>query len=477
MPLDAYRNKRDAARTPEPVPTASAEPARAAVGELPIFVIQEHHARSLHWDFRLERDGVLVSWAVPKGLPRDRGINHLAVHVEDHPLEYGTFEGHIPAGEYGGGDVTIFDHGHYLCDKWTDREVKVTLEGDRVRGRYALFQTKGDNWMIHKMDPTDGWEPLPDLVRPMLAVAGELPVGDGWAFEFKWDGVRAVLYVEGGRVRAMSRSDREIDTAYPELRGVGEALGTVQAVLDGEIVALDEKGRPSFEALQPRMHVADARRARQLAAQRPVVYMAFDVLHVEGRSTLSLPYRERRTLLDSLELAGPNFATPPSYTDPGEVVLAAARDTGLEGVVAKMRESRYRPGQRDPSWVKVKNVRTQDVVIGGWTPGKGNRVGAIGAVLMGIPSPAGLRYVGKVGSGLSATETDALAARFAPVTRPTSPFVGDLPRPEAADATFVEPRLVAEVRYTDTTRDGRLRHPVWLRLRPDVTPEEVLDES
>ena len=244
-PLDRYRAKRDPRRTPGAGPARlSRRRRRRRAGSS--FVIQEHHARSLHWDFRLERDGVLVSWAVPKGLPMDRGINHLAVHVEDHPLEYGTFAGQIPEHEYGAGTVTIWDSGTYECTEWSDDDIKVCLHGGRVKGRYGLFRTNGDNWMIHRTEAAPaGWERLPELVRPMLATpAVELPDHDDeWAYEFKWDGVRAVLYVEGGRVRALSRTDRDVTASYPELRGLGEALGSLQAVLDGEIVALDEAGQ------------------------------------------------------------------------------------------------------------------------------------------------------------------------------------------------------------------------------------------
>ncbi len=312
-PLDRYRAKRDPKRTPEPVPFADPSPDAYPSGST--FVIQEHHARSLHWDFRLERDGVLVSWAVPKGLPMDRGVNHLAVHVEDHPIEYGSFAGRIPDHEYGGGTVTIWDSGTYECTGWSDDEVKVRLSGTRLEGRYGLFKTDGDNWMIHRIDPAPpGWERLPDLVRPMLATtAAGLPDDDGdWAYEFKWDGVRAVVYVEGGRLRALSRTDREVTASYPELRGLGEALGSLQAVLDGEIVALDKQGWPSFEALQPRMNTAEPSRVRRLAETVPVTYMIFDLMHLDGHSALTVPYQQRRRLLESLELSGQHWATPPS---------------------------------------------------------------------------------------------------------------------------------------------------------------------
>jgi bifunctional non-homologous end joining protein LigD len=486
--LDSYRAKRNPAKTPEPVPPAKkagkqTRPAgrrgRGKRSQGPSFVIQEHHARSLHWDFRLERDGVLVSWAIPKGLPQDRGVNHLAVHVEDHPLEYGAFEGTIPSGEYGAGKVTIWDHGQYECEKWTDREVKVTLHGDRVDGGYALFRTGGKNWMIHKMDPApEDWRPLPDLVRPMLAVRGTLPRTDeGWSYEFKWDGVRAVAYCEGGRARLLSRNDRDVTASYPELRALGDALGSMQCVLDGEIVVVDDRGRPSFSALQQRMHVADAARARRLSARFPVVYMLFDVLHLDGHPTVELPYRDRRSLLESLALSGSHLATPPSFDEPGAVVLEAARGAGLEGVVAKRSASPYQPGRRSSDWVKVKIASTQEVVVGGWSSGRGSRSGAIGSLLLGIPTEKGLAYVGRVGTGFTEEVLADLARRLKPLARRTSPYATEVPSVPGSTITWVRPKLVGEVEFGEWTREGRLRHPIWRGLRPDKEPEDVTRES
>src|SRR4051794_18673791 len=250
--LATYRRKRDPARTPEPVPKRS-RPQRT--GNDDTFVIQEHHASALHWDFRLERGGVLVSWAVPKGLPLDPKVNHLAVPTEDHPLEYASFDGDIPAGEYGGGHVSIWDRGTYETQKWREDEVMVVLHGSRVEGRYVLFPTGPKRWMIHRMDapPTEDWEPLPDLVRPMLAQAGTLPDAQqdqAWAYEMKWDGVRAIVYVDGGRARALTRNDNDVAATYPELAAMAASLGARQLVLDGELVALDREGRPSFSLLQ-----------------------------------------------------------------------------------------------------------------------------------------------------------------------------------------------------------------------------------
>lgn len=450
------------------------------------FVVQEHHATSLHWDFRLERDGVLVSWALPKGVPLDPGQNHLAVHTEDHPLEYGDFSGEIPAGEYGAGSVTLWDTGTYATEKWSDREVKVVLHGGRVQGRYVLFRTAGakggrqEQWMIHRMDPPpEGWEPMPEPVRPMLAQpADQVPEGRQWAYEMKWDGVRAVVLVDGGRVQVVSRNGDDVSASYPELRHLGEAVGARPLVLDGEIVAFDEHGRPSFAVLASRIHVADAGRAARLAQHTPVVYMVFDVLYADGHPTMDLPYDDRRRLLESLGLQGPAWATPPAFTDrSGADVLAAAGDEGMEGIVAKRRSARYLAGRRSDDWRKIKHFRTQEVVIGGWVPGQGRRAATMGALLMGLPEDGGLRYVGKVGTGFSDQVLEDLTRELRRLRQPASPFTTAPPPSQTAGAVWVRPRLVGEVRYSEWTEEGRLRHPSWRGLRRDKRPQDVVLEG
>jgi bifunctional non-homologous end joining protein LigD len=479
--LSTYRKKRDAARTPEPVPAAGKRASkRKSKGNS--FVVQEHHATALHWDFRLERDGVLVSWAVPKGLPLDPAVNHLAVHTEDHPLEYATFEGDIPEGEYGGGAVTIWDHGTYECEKWSDREVKVVLHGHRVTGRYVLFKTgsRDRDWMMHRMDPPpDGYTPMPSLVRPMLAVLREtVPRDDDkYGYEFKWDGVRAIVYVDGGRPRVLSRNDRDVTASYPELRAMAEALGSRQMVLDGEIVAMDERGRPSFEALQARMHVTNTAQVRRLATQVPATFLAFDVLYLDGRSLLDEPYTERRKVLESLKLSGPSWQTPPHLEGGGDAILAASKEQGLEGVIAKRLDSRYYAGKRSDCWLKIKNLRTQEVVIGGWKPGEGRRKGAIGSLLLGVPGDDGLDYVGHVGTGFTDAMLRELEAMLKPLSRNDPPFATAIPRPHAKDAHWVEPQIVGEVAFGEWTKAGILRHPAWRGLRPDKNAADVVRES
>ncbi|MHB8681547.1 MAG: non-homologous end-joining DNA ligase [Acidimicrobiales bacterium] len=474
--LETYRSKRDARKTPEPVPPRGA---RRRKGKDNRFVVQEHHARALHWDFRLEHDGVLVSWAVPKGPPMDRRTRRLAKRTEDHPLEYIDFEGEIPRGEYGGGRVILWDGGTYDLEKWSEDEVMVVLHGERLTGRYVMIHTGGDQWLMHRMDEAPpGFEPLPELVRPMLATAGTLPSSDaGWGFEFKWDGVRAVAYVEGGRLgKLLSRNDRDVAAGYPELRGLGDALGSRPAVLDGEIVAFDDDGHPSFGALQERMHVADAVKARRLAERIPVAYLVFDVLHLDGRSTVELPYRERRGLLQGLGLAGPHWQVPPWFEGGGAAVLQASRQQHLEGVVAKRLTSTYQPGRRSREWVKVKHERMQEVVVIGWTPGQGRRQGRLGALLLAVPRHGELQYAGKVGTGFTDRMLDDLGGRLATHVRPDPPVPGPLPRAQIAGATWTDPVLVGEVHFGEWTRDGRLRHPSWRGLRPDKEPGDVVLE-
>jgi bifunctional non-homologous end joining protein LigD len=470
--LRPYRDKRDPGRTPEP--SGTGKKGRGKARRAPRFVVQEHHARSLHWDLRLERDGTLVSWAVPKGIPPDPKRNHLAVHVEDHPLEYLDFAGDIPAGEYGGGTVKIWDRGTYEAEKFRDDEVILTFHGERLHGRYALFQTRGKNWMIHRMDPPEdpGREPIPEDVRPMLAKPGDIPRDDdAYAYEVKWDGVRALVAVEGGRPRARSRRGRDITGSYPELRELGRALGATEVLLDGELVAFDTDGRPSFERLQRRMHASETA-ARRLVSSVPVTYVAFDVLHLDGRSTIALPYRERRKLLDGLELDGPHWRAPASHVGDGRDMLRASGVQGLEGVVAKRLDSPYEPGRRPGSWIKIKNRRRAKLVVGGWMPGEGGRRGRIGSLLTGFhdDEDGTLRYAGRVGSGLREEHLDRLTSLLEPLRRTSSPFHGRQP---PRNAVFTEPQLVVQVEFAEWTNSRTLRAPVFIALLEEADPEEV----
>jgi bifunctional non-homologous end joining protein LigD len=482
-PLAEYRAKRDPARTAEPVPAAgSALPA----GNDDTFVVQEHHTPRgrtgdrVHWDLRLERDGVLKSWAVPKGPPTSQGLNRLAVPTEDHPLEYASFSGTIAAGEYGGGHVTIWDAGRYSTEKWDERHIIVSFDGRRLAGRYALFPLDDGAWNVRKLDATQPVAPAaaePTVPLPMLAGAGELPAPEEdelWGYEFKWDGVRAVAAVRDGVLGLSSRKGTDITVRYPEVGRLPEALSGHDAIVDGEIVAMDDRGRPDFGALQNRMHRTGPEVPR-MAAAAPVTYLVFDLLAWDGEDLIGLPYAERRARLDALGIAGYRWVATPWFAGGGADVLAASEDNGLEGVMAKRLASPYRPGVRSPDWRKIKNFKTQSVVVGGWRPGQGRRSGTIGSLLVGVPDDGGrLVFVGHVGTGFSDQHLRDLQGMF--TARGTSPFAGTLPREVTRDAHWVEPDLVGEVAYAVWTADERLRHPSWRGIRDDLEPDDVVRE-
>jgi len=318
-------------------------------------------------------------------------------------------------------------------------------------------------------------------LRPMLATAGQLPPDDGsWAYEMKWDGLRALSYMEDGAVRLVSRTGRDITYVYPELEGLAAAIreaGASGAVLDGEIVAFGGEQWPSFEALQQRMNISSAAEVRTLMAQVPVSYLVFDVLALNDHSLLDLPYRDRRALLDELGLHDRSWQTPPAFIgESGTAVQAVSRQQGLEGVLAKRLRSRYEPGRRSASWIKVKNVRRQEAVVGGWKPGERGRAGQIGSLLVGVNGPEGFSYAGHVGTGFTQQTLRMLAGRLEPLRQGTSPFATEVPPEHARAARWVEPRLVVEVAFTEWTKAGRLRAASYKGLRDDKDPAEVVRE-
>ena len=416
---------------------------------------------------------------MPKGVPADPKKNHLAVHVEDHPISYIDFAGEIPAGNYGAGQVSIWDSGTYDIEKWSDREVMVVLHGKRVQGRYVLFRTNGENWMIHRMDPPQdpGRKPMPDSIEPMMAkLATAIPKPESpWGFEFKWDGIRALANVEGGRVRLMSRSGEDVTPRYPEIHAMGRALGSREVILDGEVVALDEKGRPSFEEIQQRMGLTSESEVRRKMKLVPVTYMVFDLLWQDGHSLIDQPYAERRRLLAQLKLAGDSWQTPPWEKGGGQAMLEASAKAGLEGVMAKKLDSKYEPGRRSGAWLKVKNHYRQELVIGGWLEGEGKRRGYPGALLAGYyDKDKKFVYAGKVGTGFSDAMLEKLAVLMKPLEQAKSPFdVGSPPR----KAHFVKPKLVAEFDFVEWTRSGQLRAPSFKGLRNDKPATKVVREG
>ena len=325
-----------------------------------------------------------------------------------------------------------------------------------------------------------GWSPLPASLAPMLALPGSPPTGRlaEWAVEMKWDGVRALAFIENGQVRLVSRAGKDISATYPDLAGLGAAVTGGQALLDGEIVAFTD-GRPDFEALQPRMHVSSADAAFRLSSTIPVSYLAFDALHVDGVGLTSLSYVERRKTLDTIISNGPRWLAPPNFPGPDlDAVRAASVANGLEGVVVKRLDSVYEPGARPGSWLKVKNQLTQEVVVAGWKPGQGNRTGLVGSLLVGVHSASGaLLYAGHVGTGFSDPVLRMLTGRLEALRRPGSPFDGPVPAEYARPAVWVEPRLVIEVTFDRWTRAGRMRAPAYRGLRDDKDPADVVRET
>lgn len=524
--LELYRSKRNAARTPEPVPNAQPDRThqprtqrhtRSAQRDerQATFVIQEHHARRLHWDFRLEHDGVLAWWAVPKGLPTTTRSQRLAVQTEDHPLEYGTFEGTIPRGEYGAGEVTIWDSGPYRAEKWRDDEVIAVLGGKRARGRYALIRTDGKDWLLHRMkdqtgtafgndasngashdasrrpggnrdskqpngyDATRGGRrtPMPRGLSPMLATLGAAQdvSGPGWQWEGKWDGVRAIAEVADGEVAVHGRSGADVGATYPELAELGAALAGHVAVLDDEIVTLAPSGAPSFGLLQQRIGKTQRRDVERAMEQYPAHFYLFDLLHLDGISLTAKTLADRRRLLERLDIDTEHGHVPPLLAGPTEKSLAESRRRGLEGIVAKRITSTYRAGRRPGTWIKVKFRATQDVIVVGWRPGNGRRAGGIGSLLVALPAPdgSGLKYAGRVGTGFDERTLDSLAATLKPLRRKTSPVADSVPRADAQDAIWVRPAMVGEVTFAEFTPDRRLRQASWRGLRDDVRPENV----
>jgi bifunctional non-homologous end joining protein LigD len=458
--LDEYRRKRDQRKTPEPFGSA-----KRNAGQLR-FVIQRHAARRLHYDFRLERGGALASWAVPKGVPLRKGERHLAVHVEDHPLEYGDFEGVIPAGSYGAGTVEIWDRGTYdLLEEKRDGGLTVRLHGERLDGVWTLVPARLDgdpkNWLLLRKDAGDAG----GRYEPMKAVSADtLPVGEGWVFEPKWDGFRAIVSVSGGDVTLTSRNGNDLTERFRAVaRNAALAITTPDAVLDGEICALDDEGRSRFSLLQEGSGTS--------------VLVLFDLLELDGESLVDLPLAERRARLQEVVGSDGGVLVSPQFDD-GPALLEAARAQGLEGVVAKKADSPYKSGRRSPDWHKLKLRQTQEIVIAGYTRGQGRRVAGFGALVAGVHEAGVLRWAGNVGTGFSDREIKRLRAVLEPLERPDSPFpeTPKMPRVRRSDIVWVEPKLVAEVEFAEWTHEGRLRAPSYLRLREDREAPDVRRE-
>ncbi len=538
MSLDTYQRKRDFAKTPEPAGAVAPTGGRR-------FVVQRHRATRLHYDFRLEIDGVLVSWAVPKGPTLDPNERRMAVHVEDHPLDYYQFEGVIPKGEYGGGDVIVWDWGTFIPEETDDPggdlrggELKFSLAGEKLRGRFTIVRTGGrrraasddkDQWLlIKKRDEfaVDNWnaedhprsvktgrtndevlagaaalwngrapaaeaeidlsaareEPMPEFIEPMKATLADSPFNDDdWVFEVKWDGYRVETVVRDGAVRLWTRRHNDAASYFPDLTAPPDWINARQAIVDGEVVALDADGNPSFSLLQDRTGIRGApgsarrsggRPAPAEVAAIPLVYVVFDLLYLDGRSLLDVPLEQRKRLLRSVLRQDGLVRFASDVPRDGEAFYEAARERGLEGMVAKLRTSRYEPGRRSKSWLKIKLRAEQELVVAGWLEGKGSHKD-LGSLIVAVHDDGKLRHAGQVGSGIDAKTRRLLLERLRTLERDDSPLD---PVPRIKGAHWVEPSLVIRAEFAEWTTDGLLRQAAFKGLELDRDPATVVRE-
>ncbi len=467
--LKEYRRKRNPKRTAEPFGSR-----RGKKRQGPIFVVQRHDARRLHYDFRLERDGALASWAVPKGVPLEPGQRALAVHVEDHPLEYATFAGEIPKGQYGAGTVEIWDDGTYeLVEEKKDGGLTVRLHGARLDGTWTLVPAHLDgdpkNWLLIKKRDEGVAEREHREYAPMLATLEKtVPHGDNWLFEVKWDGYRAVAYVSQGEAVLASRNRNDLTQRFPTIpKELAKALKTPDCVLDGEVCALDEFGRSSFSAMQ------------QGKPGAAIVYFVFDLLELEGEPLVDLPLTERRARLERLLDKRSRTIRISEAFDDGDALFAAAQKQKLEGIMAKRADSRYAVGRRTRDWLKIKTHGRQEFIVAGYTKGQGRRAGTLGSLVLAVKRGQELVYAGNVGTGFTGEEIEKLLKKLRPLERGTSPFrvVPKMPKVRKGDVTWVDPKLVVEVEFAEWTHDGRLRAPSYQGTREDKSADEVRREQ
>jgi bifunctional non-homologous end joining protein LigD len=558
MALEEYARKRKFEKTPEPAPKIEAS--KAAGGAAPSFYVQRHDATRLHYDFRLEAGGVLVSWAVPKGPSLEPLAKHLAAKVEDHPLEYGEFEGNIPAGNYGAGSVMLWDRGTWellgdapVGEQLVRGDLKFRLHGEKLKGEFALVlmknRGKGNEWLLIKKRDADalpGWDveqfawsvlsgrtqqeiaqglparktkqetagnpqrewksrpaerpakvaaksappakkktgidpaslkgavkaAMPASITPMKAALADAPPrGDEWLFEVKWDGVRAICFIADEAVRLVSRTGHSCEKQYPELSVIPHYIAAKEAILDGEIAALDEKGVAHFELIQSRIAQSDPNSVSHMARSRPVVYFAFDLLYLNGYDLRQAALVERKQLLESIVSPTSVLRYSEHFPGAGDAMLQAARETGVEGLMAKRAQSRYE-SRRSSEWIKLKIVQRQEFVICGFTAGERDHFGAL---VLGVYDGGKLAWAGNVGTGFDQKALAFLRQKLDPLATPHSPFP-DAPK-VGKDVTWVKPELVAEVKFANWTGEGRLRAPVYLGLRPDVSPADCIREQ
>ncbi len=505
MSLHEYSRKRDFTKTPEPKPGAAGKTGLHS-GR---FFIQRHNATRLHYDFRLEIDGTLKSWAVPKGPSLDPSVKHLAAMVEDHPLDYGDFEGNIPKGNYGGGSVMLWDRGTFelIGDEPGAAQIergdlKFRLQGEKLSGTWAIVHMKnrgkGNEWLIIKkkdeaaVSPwniedfaysvktgrtqdeiaADPPAPMPGFFPPMGAtLAGRLPQGPGWIFEVKWDGVRALVHIDRQSLAIYTRNNNRCEKQYPELQVLPRYIEAEQAILDGEIVALDERGVSHFELIQPRIHLKDPNAIAKMAQKQPVRLYVFDLLYLNGADLRGMPLIERKRMLAKIVKPFPLLRISEHFEHSGEELLEAARRSGLEGLIAKLGTSVYE-SRRSRNWLKLKLTSEQEFAIAGYTPGEREHFGSLA---LGYYEAGKLHYAGNVGTGFDARNLKELWALLEPLTTPKSPFAKADKIPKGT--VWVKPELVAQIKFANWTGDKKLRAPVYLGLRDDKAANEVIREE
>jgi bifunctional non-homologous end joining protein LigD len=538
MSLTTYKKKRDFKKTPEPAGNVG----RAPKGNRR-FVVQRHRATRLHFDFRLEIDGVLMSWAVPKGPSLNPGERRMAVHVEDHPLEYFDFEGIIPKGEYGGGDVIVWDWGTWEPEETDDPgkavrsgELKFALHGQKLQGRFTIVKMRGGNlgrdedaWLlIHKKDDfaDESWDvddhpqsvktgrtndevkagapavwdsrapaesatidlaaarksPMPDFIEPMKATLADKPFSDpDWLFELKLDGYRVEAVVRKGRVKLWTRNQQDAARYFPDLADEVHWIAAQEAIVDGEVVAIGEDGEPSFSLLQDRTGVragaqgvvAPNRRMPVPPGEIPIVYYVFDLLYLDGQLLIDVPLEERKRLLRMVLREHSIVKYASHIPEEGEAMYRAAKQRNLEGLVAKERRSRYEPGRRSRSWLKLKIRREQELVVAGYVPGKGSHKD-LGSLIVGVHDDGKFVHAGEVGSGINTRTRAQLVKTLDELRRDTAPFDG--PAPRIKDARWADPKIVIRAEFSEWTTDDLLRQAAFKGLDPEKDPREVVRE-
>src|SRR5437867_4152694 len=481
--VDIYRNRpsqtivsaysvRGRARAPVAMPLQWDQ--LVSIGDPNAFVLHRHHASHLHYDLRLEREGALKSWAVPKGLPPRPGIKRLAVQTEDHPVSYLSFEGTIPKGEYGGGAMWIFASGKYEITKDKKDSFYFRLQSRALTAEYRLIHTKDKEWLLERLDNPQV-DYLHDTVEPMLTQSrNDVPEAPDYLYEVKWDGIRAMVSLDEGQLMLRSRNQRDITRYFPELLIPDQAFRATCGLFDTEIVCLDPEGKPVFEhSVWRLLQTGDSGIARA-KAKHPAVCYVFDCLYLDGRAILNEPLTRRREWMADAIRRNDVYRTSESF-DEGGPLYEAAKEMGLEGIMAKERHSPYVPGKRTSYWYKIKARQTTECIIIGYTLGKGDREASFGALHLARYQGERLKYMGKVGSGFDEQRLKAIFAELKKI-KPSKRPVEEKPLDDA-QSVWLEPRLVCEVRYASFTTEGTLREPVFVRLRPDLVPEDCRSDT